>query len=489
MLGEPFETCTVDLVRDYDLALPQARLVRSLTTKNTTYVLGKGGEREGKGRGRGKGRRERKREGKRGEEVGSGEEGKKGKKGKRGRGDGERERGRGGWEAENVAIFCVLPFFKFLNFFNTFLRYALLYIPTFSDYFWQEEIATTLNEEGFNFYALEPRRYARNIKPLTPQPRPYLIRDLVEYYEEIHWALRVLREEDGMERVVLGGHGVGATTALLFAQDHPLDVDGLFLNAPLVGLSPNIPGFSKPLGWFSSADSETGTVCEAFHGSVHVDRNGSFDWDQKYKPIPGFPLYSGWVDAMTKATARLCDEKGLTLEMPTLLISSASHLPIPSPSHPFAQKCDVLQEVGLTVKVAPRWGKKVQINLIKDGLHDLFLSDLRARDEAFDSFFDFFAWIGDGSIDPPATGGLRGQVLALSATQPVEDDEGILDTMSSLVGSIGDAVEEAKGTVSGVAGGVLLDLEQGITTFVGSDDEQGGSSYAPDDTQEDEDLF
>lgn len=356
------------------------------------------------------------------------------------------------------------------------VRLALLYIPTFSDYFWQEEIATSLNEEGYNFYVLEPRRYSRNIKPRTPQPRPYLVRDLVEYYEEIHWALGVLRLEEGMDRIILGGHGLGATTALLFSQDHPADIEGLFLNAPLVGLSPLIPGFSKPLGWFSASDSETGCVSETFHASVHVDRNGSFEWDQTLKPIPGFPLYAGLIDAMIAATARLTGEKGapIAIDVPTLLLSSASHLPIvQNTSHPLARKCDVLQDVALTLQVAPKWGKKIQIVLIKDALHDVFLSDIRARDEAFDSFFDFFAWAEEGSsVEPPVAGGLRGQLIQLNITEPgAEDDDTIFDTVSGIVSSVNTAVGEAKGTVSGVAGGVLQNLEHEINEFVGSDEE------------------
>eukprot|EP01127_Copromyxa_protea_P008757 TRINITY_DN2013_c0_g1_i2.p1 TRINITY_DN2013_c0_g1~~TRINITY_DN2013_c0_g1_i2.p1 ORF type:complete len:1369 (-),score=377.94 TRINITY_DN2013_c0_g1_i2:22-3597(-) len=385
VLGDPFETRITELVRDYDNALPIARLVRCLAPRETT---------------------------------------------------------------------C-----------------AVLYIPTISDYFWQDEIATTFNEEGYNFYALEPRRYSRNIKPGTPQPRPYLVRDFAEYYEEIHWALRVLKTEEGMDRIILAGHGSGATVATLFAQDHPGEVSALFLNSPLVGLSPEIPGLSKPLGWFSPPDSQTTPVFETFHASVSVDRNGSFDWDQNLKPIPGYPIYCGWIDAMTKATERMTGEKGaLNLEeLPVLIMTSASHMPLTNPNHVLARKCDVIQDVSLIVRVAGKWGKKIQLSLIKDGLHDLFLSDLRIRDEAFDTFFDYFDWLMHGE-EPPAAGGMKGQLVGLSAVTDLEE-EGILDQVTGFVEAVETAVEEAKGTVSGAAAGALLNLEHEITTFVGSDDE------------------
>jgi alpha-beta hydrolase superfamily lysophospholipase len=41
---------------------------------------------------------------------------------------------------------------------------AVLYIPTFSDYFWQRSIADTFADDGYHFYALEPRRYGRSLK-------------------------------------------------------------------------------------------------------------------------------------------------------------------------------------------------------------------------------------------------------------------------------------------------------------------------------------
>lgn len=352
---------------------------------------------------------------------------------------------------------------------------AVLYIPTFSDYFWQEEIANSLNEEGYHFYALELRRYSRTLKPRVPQQHPYLVRDLIEYYEEILWALKTLRFNEGINRVILGGHGLGATTALLFAHDHSGEVEGIFLNAPIVGLSPMISGFSKPLGWFSAADSETACVCEPFHASVHVDRHGPFDWDQTLKPIPGFPLHAGLIDALTLAFTRLTGEKsgGISVDVPVLLLSSASHVPVLDPASPLARKCDVLQDVATTVRLAPKWGKRVQINLIKEALHDVFLSDIKARDEAFDSFLDFFSWLEEGSsAEPPSTGGLRGSVIPLSISTAVEDDDGesIFDAVSGIVNTVNVAVAEAQA----VGGGALLNLEQEISTFVGSDDEEDG---------------
>lgn len=368
----------------------------------------------------------------------------------------------------------------------------MLYIPTLSDYFWQEEIATCLNEEGYHFYALELRRYVRNLKPRTPGQHPYLVRNLVEYYEEIHWALKLLRFDEGIERVILGGHGLGATTALLFANDHPNEIEGLFLNAPLFALSPAIPGFSKPLGWFSSADSETGCVCEPFHASVHVERQGSFEWDRYLKPMSGFPLYAGLIDAIALATSRLTGEKGggISIPTPTLILSSASHVPVLNPSCSVSRRCDVLQDVNATVRLAPRWGKIVQICLIKEAVHDVFLSDIKARDEAFDSFFDFFTWLEDGSsAEPPTTGGLKGQVIGMSIPTPglEEEDETIFDTVNGIVGAVNVAVEEAK-----AAGGTaLLNLEQEITDFVGSDEEtESQYTYRTRNDEEDEEnLF
>lgn len=271
----------------------------------------------------------------------------------------------------------------------------MLYLPTFSDYFWQVDTAITFCEEGFHFYALEPRRYSRTVDFSTGHP--YLIKNLMEYYEEIHQSIDILRNFEGIRNVVLAGNGVGATTAALFAKDNPTEIDGLLLNSPLVTLSPEIPGFSKP-GWFSEFDTEAGFVCEAYHRSLHVQHHGVYEWNLNFKPIFGHVIYSAWLDAVTDAIQRI--STNFTLDVPTLVLSATRHVPSLK-FVPALLAADAIQPVEEIWRLAGTWGPKVRLTKIKDAVHDVFLSDGNAREEAFDAFCDFFLWLSDPSVGAP----------------------------------------------------------------------------------------
>jgi hypothetical protein len=79
------------------------------------------------------------------------------------------------------------------------------------------------------------------------------------------------------------------------------------LTSPLHTLDSQIPGFDKPV-LFTDLWDVTSPVCLAYHQSLHKDGHGTRDWDLEIKPLAGWPLYVGWLDAVQKAIDRL--EKG-----------------------------------------------------------------------------------------------------------------------------------------------------------------------------------
>ena len=70
---------------------------------------------------------------------------------------------------------------------------AILYIHGFIDYFFQLELADWANRQGFNFYAIDLRKYGRS---LLPHQKPNFFRNYKEYYEEIDAAVDVIRSRD-----------------------------------------------------------------------------------------------------------------------------------------------------------------------------------------------------------------------------------------------------------------------------------------------------
>lgn len=101
---------------------------------------------------------------------------------------------------------------------------AVLYIHGFNDYFFQREIAFRFNEQGFHFYALDLRKYGRS---WLSHQKFNDIRDIRAYFEEITFALQMIREE-GSRTTVLLGHSTGGLIATLYAKEHGIV---LFLTA------------------------------------------------------------------------------------------------------------------------------------------------------------------------------------------------------------------------------------------------------------------
>ena len=107
---------------------------------------------------------------------------------------------------------------------------AVLYIHGFIDYFFQTEMAEQFNQHGYDFYALDLRKYGRS--HLSHQ-KYYNVRDLSEYDAEITQALEIIGNE-GHTAVLLAGHSTGGLITTLYAAHnpkHPL-IKALWVNSP-----------------------------------------------------------------------------------------------------------------------------------------------------------------------------------------------------------------------------------------------------------------
>src|SRR5262249_59285652 len=94
-------------------------------------------------------------------------------------------------------------------------RRAVLYVHGFVDYFFQTHLADFFVERGYDFYALDLRKYGRSLRA---HQTPNFSSDLNEYFTEIDEAIRVIRDEDGHDTVVLNGHSTGGLIGALYAH-------------------------------------------------------------------------------------------------------------------------------------------------------------------------------------------------------------------------------------------------------------------------------
>src|SRR6266498_4180257 len=85
-------------------------------------------------------------------------------------------------------------------------RRAVLYVHGFIDYFFQTHLADFFVARGWDFYAVDLRKYGRS---LLPHQTPNFCRDLADYYPELDEAVRLIRDRDGHDTVLLKGHSTG----------------------------------------------------------------------------------------------------------------------------------------------------------------------------------------------------------------------------------------------------------------------------------------
>ncbi len=104
---------------------------------------------------------------------------------------------------------------------------AVLHVHGFADYFFQTPYAEWWNERGYDFYALDLRKYGRS---LLAHQTPNYTTDLHDYFPELDAAWE--RVAATHSHLVLSGHSTGGLTISLWADDRRADARGVVLNAP-----------------------------------------------------------------------------------------------------------------------------------------------------------------------------------------------------------------------------------------------------------------
>jgi alpha-beta hydrolase superfamily lysophospholipase len=262
---------------------------------------------------------------------------------------------------------------------------AVLYIHGYVDYFFQTHVADFYTERGWDFYAIDLRKYGRS---LLAHQTPNFCRHLEEYYPDLDAAIKVIRDRDHHNTVLLTGHSTGGLTAALWAHDRRTDnvIDGLFLNSPFFDL--NVPAFFRrtlaPLfagsGRWRPYATFPATGSTAYGRSIHASMNGEWDFDLAWKPVPGFKIRAGWLRAVRAGQRRL--RHGLAIEVPVLVACSAKSFPR-GPYDPAAHHADAVLDVAHIVRWAPHLGRHITLVKFDGGVHDLTLSAAPVRKEVF----------------------------------------------------------------------------------------------------------
>lgn len=266
-------------------------------------------------------------------------------------------------------------------------RGAVLHVHGFCDYFFQTVTADFYTALGFDFYAVDLRRFARS---LLPHQTPNFCLDLGEYFADLDAALARIREQTGHERVVLSGHSTGGLLAPLWAAARAADGDevasALVLNSPWLDLQGSF--FLRTAG--TEAINRLGqrrpyatvprSVSGVYGESLHRDYHGEWEYDLAWKPIQSYPVKAGWLRAVRAGHRAV--HRGIALPIPVLVLCSTRSM-APQAYTDEAQTVDTVLDVNQIAKWAHRLGDDVTTVRVAGALHDVFLSRKEVREDAF----------------------------------------------------------------------------------------------------------
>jgi alpha-beta hydrolase superfamily lysophospholipase len=270
---------------------------------------------------------------------------------------------------------------------------AVLYLHGFIDYFFQTHLADFFVEQGIDFYAMDLRKHGRS---LAPHQTPNFCLDLGEYYEEVDEAVRIIREDDGHDRLLVNGHSTGGLIAALWAHDRRDAglVDALFLNSPFFDL--NAPWFLKEVG--TPLSIRVGRVRPrtklplglnpVYAKTIHSEHGGEWAYDLAWKPLAGYPILAGWLRAIRAGQRRV--HAGLDIRVPIIVAASAVSYKS-TKLREAAFTGDAILDVAHMARWSPGLGRHVTVVRIDGGLHDLTLSREPARRQLFD---EVGRWLG-----------------------------------------------------------------------------------------------
>ena len=285
---------------------------------------------------------------------------------------------------------------------------AVLYLHGWNDYFFQTHVADYLTDLGYDFYALELRRYGRSIR--QGQLRGF-ITSLDEYSLELDAAADLIATDH--DRLLLMGHSTGGLIAALWAARNADRLEGLILNSPWLDLqgSAIVRTLGAPVIDALGSRAPTSALRLPDLGftarSLHISLGGEWDYDLTLKSRPGPPIRAGWLRAILLGHQRVA--AGLAISVPILVLASAQ-TEFARRWHEGLRVVDSVLDVEQIAARAVRLGSHVTVVRIPEGLHDLTLSAPHARKQVLDEigrFVEAYVKRGDALQDGSVGGGTR----------------------------------------------------------------------------------
>ena len=272
---------------------------------------------------------------------------------------------------------------------------GVLYVHGFNDYFFQSQMGEEFNGHGYEFYAVDLRKYGRS---LMPGQRAFDMRSVSNYYPDIDSALVAMRRQ-GVKDIVLMGHSTGGLilSCYLSQMDRTnpaavADVRALVLNSPFLDwnlgkLECFIPAVSFAGKLFPGIEVKQGGT--AYGESLLKQYHGEWSYNTQWKRLGSSDVDLGWVRAIDRAQRSLRGGKA-RITQPILLLYSARSVEGEewTEAHNHA---DGVLDVNDIAKYGRELGPNVTSMRVNGGLHDLLLSAPKVREAVYQTIFE---WLG-----------------------------------------------------------------------------------------------
>jgi alpha-beta hydrolase superfamily lysophospholipase len=261
---------------------------------------------------------------------------------------------------------------------------AVLHVHGFADYFFQTAYAEWWTQRGYDFYALDLRKYGRSIRP---HQTPNYVTDLRDYFADIDAAWQRIVERDRHDHLVISAHSTGGLIVALWANERRPSLAGMVLNSPWLDLQGSRMARTigtvvlKQLGARQPRREIPRGVDGLYPRGLHIDHDGEWDFNLDWKPLESWPVYAGWLRAIRVGHAEL--HRGLEVGCPVLVLSSGGTR-WPKEMGPDVHSYDIVLEVPQIRRWAVALGRHVTYVAIDGARHDVVLSLPEPRAKVYD---------------------------------------------------------------------------------------------------------
>ena len=281
-------------------------------------------------------------------------------------------------------------------------RGAVLYVHGFSDYFFQTDLADFFADKGLRFYALDLRKCGRARRP---GQTAHYVSDLAYYDDELDQALAIAVAENPGTPVILAAHSTGGLVVPLWL--HRRRAAGT--SDPVAGAVLNSPWLDLQGGWMLRGPVTQLVRLQArsrprkqlklrpgvYGKTLHVSGTGEWEFDTDLKPLAGFPVAIGWMNAIRRAHARV--HRGIETGVPVLVLRSArSHFT--GEYSPLCDRCDLVLDTRQIGRWSGSLGGQITDVPVDGARHDVFLSLPDVRTRAYDALGAWLEELERGTV-------------------------------------------------------------------------------------------